>query len=95
MKKELAGSLALALILVASAYGAPHTAGTAGADSSKQITIRIHDYAQVESSVLRNAERTTDDILQEAGVEVLWIECSAGPIPPRSPRAKLQGGPGS
>ncbi len=93
MKRELAGSLAWGLILVTSAYGAPHTSVTAGTDSSKQITIQIHDYAQVEVSILVNAERITDDILQEAGVEVVWIECSAGPIPAKEPACETPMGP--
>jgi hypothetical protein len=93
MKKELAGSLALNLILVTIAYGAPRTSVTDGTDGDKQITIRVRSYAQVESSVLRNAERTTDDILQEAGVEVLWIECSAGNIPAKEPACETPMGP--
>ena len=93
MKRELAGSLALGLILVTSAYGAPHTSVTAGTDGSKQITIRIHDYAQVEFSILVNAERVTDDILQEAGVEVVWIECSDGPMPAKQPACETPRGP--
>lgn len=82
MKTKLLGSLALSLILVTSAYGAPQTSVTAGTDGGKQITIRIHNYAQVETRVLVNAERITDDILHEAGVEVGWLECSAGQVEP-------------
>jgi hypothetical protein len=78
MKEELAGSLALSLILVTTGYGAPRNSVPPGTDTAKQITIRTHNYAQVESSVLVDAERITDDILKEAGVEVAWIECSAG-----------------
>ena len=85
MKKELASSVALSLIWATIAYGAPRTSVTDVADGDKQITIRIHNYAQVESSVLLKAERTTDDILREAGVEVVWIVCSAGTIPAKEP----------
>jgi hypothetical protein len=93
MKKELAGTVALSLILATIAYGAPRTSVTDATDGDKQITIRVHNYAQVESSVLLNAERTTDDILQEAGVEVVWIECSAGSIPAKEPACETPMGP--
>ena len=93
MKKELAGSVAFSLILATIAYGAPRTSVTDGTDGDKQITIRIHNYAQVKSSVLLNAERTTDDILQEAGVEVVWIECSTGSIPAKEPACETPMGP--
>jgi hypothetical protein len=85
MKKELASSVALSLIWATIAYGAPRTSVTDVADGDKQITIRIHNYAQVESSVLLKAERITDDILREAGVDVVWIVCSASPIPAKEP----------
>jgi len=93
MKKELAGSLALSLILVARACGAPQTSSTAGNDGAKQITIRIHNYDQVELGVLVNAERTTNDILHEAGVEVVWLECSTGNMPAKEPACEIPMGP--
>jgi hypothetical protein len=93
MKRELAGSLTLTLILATRACGAPQTSVAAGTDSANQITIRIHNYAQVESGVLANAERTTNDILQGAGVEVVWIECSAGNIPTKEAACEIPMGP--
>jgi len=93
MKKELAGSVALSLILATVAYGAPRTSVTDGTDGDKLITIRIHNYAQVESNVLLSAERTTDDILREAGVAAVWLECSAGSIPAEEPACETPMGP--
>lgn len=93
MKKELAGSLALSLILVTRACGGPPTSATAGKDGDNQIMIRVHNYAQVESSILVKAERITDGILKEAGVEVAWVECSAGSGPAKGPTCDSPMGP--
>ena len=93
MKRELVGSLALSLILVTTVYGAPQTSVTAGTDGIKQITVRIHNYAQVESGVLLDAERTTNDILRVAGVEVVWLECSGDQIPAKEPPCETPMGP--
>jgi hypothetical protein len=93
MKKELAGSLALSLILVTRACGAPQTSVIAGTDSARQVTIRIHNYAQVELGFLANAERTTNDILHEAGVELVWLECSTGNMPAKEPECETPMGP--
>ena len=93
MKRQLAGSLALGLILVAGAYGAPQTSVKPGADGSKQITVRIHNYAQVESGVLVEAERTTDDILRAAGVGVVWLECSGAQTTAKDPACATPMGP--
>jgi hypothetical protein len=93
MKRELAGSLALSLILATTAYSAPHTSVTAETDATKQITIRIHNYAQVEWRVLVQAERTTNYILQDAGVEAVWLECFADSIHPKGPACETPMGP--
>lgn len=81
MKKQLAGSLVLGLILVTRTCGAPETSVAAGRSGDKQITVRIHNYAQVESGDLVKAERIADDILQKPGVETVWIECLDGQTP--------------
>ena len=93
MKKQLAGSLVLGLILVTRTCGAPETSVAAGRSGDKQITIRIHNYAQVESGDLVKAERIADDILQKAGVEAVWIECLAGQTPTGEPACQTPMGP--
>jgi hypothetical protein len=85
MKTQLAASLAVGLILVTGAYGAPRTSPLARTTGDNLITIRIHNYAQVESNDLAKAEATAEDILREAGVEVVWIECPAGNTPTMEP----------
>jgi hypothetical protein len=93
MKRELVGSLALSLIVATTAFGAPQPSVTDGMDGTIQITIRIHNYAQVESGVLVDAKRTTDDILRVAGVEVVWLECSGNQITATEPRCETPMGP--
>jgi hypothetical protein len=42
------------------------------------ITIRIHNYAQVSRSVLLPSTKAASEILREAGVDTVWVECFAG-----------------
>jgi len=50
--------------------------GAARSGSDNRITIRVHNYAQIKASELIKAERITDDIWSQAGVQLTWIECS-------------------
>ena len=93
MKWKLAGSFTVSLILAMSAYAAPHSSASAKNAGERQIRIRIYNYAQVDSGDLVNAERITDDILHQAGVEAVWMECSAGDIPAKDTACKIPFGP--
>jgi hypothetical protein len=89
MKKGLAGSLALGLILGVSPYGAAKTFSREGLGSDKRITIRVHNYAQIDTSDLLKTEQITDDIFRETGVEAAWLECSAGDAPAKDPACEI------
>jgi len=78
MKRQRVGGLILSLILAASSYGSPQDARMTGTMNEGKITIRVHNYAQVKRSVLLPATRAAADILQEAGVESVWVECMDG-----------------
>ena len=78
MKRQRIGGLALSLVLAASSYGGPQDAGMPRTMNERKITIRIHNYAQVKPSVLLPATRAAADILREAGVDSVWVECLAG-----------------
>jgi len=93
MERKLAGSLTLSLMLVMSASGAKHPSNKAGTDADKQIRIRVHNYAQVDSRDLVSAEGIADGILHEAGVEAVWIECSAGDLPAKDAACDTPYGP--
>jgi hypothetical protein len=40
------------------------------------ITILVYNYAEISPLVLAGAEREADRILDQAGVKVLWVDCS-------------------
>jgi len=93
MNRQVIGGLAFSLILGASSYGLPRNAGTPPSRNDRQITIRIHNYTQVKSSLLFQAERAASTILLEAGVNPVWVVCfdsqtqsrdaaCASPVPP-------------
>lgn len=77
MKRQRVGGLALSLILAASSYGRPQDTGVPGTMNERTITIRIRNSAQVKPSVLLPATRAAADILREAGVDSIWVECLA------------------
>jgi hypothetical protein len=85
--------LELSLILVVGVCGVPRASTAAGTDDARQITVRIHNYAQVESSVLVKAERTKVDIFHEAGLQVVWLDCWTCQIPAKEPVCQIPIGP--
>jgi len=70
--------LILSLLVAASAHAAPQAALRAQPNEEKQITLRIRNYARIESGVLLKAETTANKILQEAGAETVWVVCFDG-----------------
>jgi len=75
MKHQVIGSLTASLFLAAASFCAPKSARRAEARSEQQITVRIHDYAHANPTALLHAERVAGDILEQAGVAVVWLEC--------------------
>ena len=77
-------SLAFAscLQLQRSANASPQDGGAPEVLNDRQIVIRVHDYAQVKSKVLLEAEQSAGNILREAGIEVNWVACRVGETPP-------------
>jgi len=43
-----------------------------------QIVVHIHNYARVDATELLGAEKISADILRKAGVDTVWLACSAG-----------------
>jgi hypothetical protein len=76
----LAGlSLAVALGMGgAIGLGFPPAALAATADSSLTITVQVDNYSQASPAVLGAAEHEAGRILGEAGLRVVWLECSTG-----------------
>jgi hypothetical protein len=44
-----------------------------------EMTIRVHNYARVPPSVLRQAEQAASSVLHESGVHAVWVECATVP----------------
>jgi hypothetical protein len=76
MRRALAVSLVVTIVLPTTALSPPQASPTVGRDDTEEITIRVYDYARLEPSVLTSAEGTTAHILEQAGVKAVWIECS-------------------
>jgi len=43
-----------------------------------RITVHVYNYAQVGANVLLEGEQIATDILRKAGVDTVWLACSAG-----------------
>lgn len=54
------------------------TASALPKDDGKQITVRVRNYARMESAVLLKAESTADKVLKEAGAHTDWVLCFDG-----------------
>ena len=63
--------LSVCLMLGPLAFGTPKRQPA----TDRQITIRIHDYAQSAPSVRRHAEEAAGNILKKAGVVARWVDC--------------------
>jgi hypothetical protein len=79
MKKQVVGVLALSLIVGSGLFGTPQGAVIHQTGDENRITIRIHNYALVPPSVLRQAEQTAGSVLREAKVDSAWVECQTVP----------------
>ncbi|MBI3476760.1 MAG: hypothetical protein HY010_13590 [Acidobacteria bacterium] len=70
--------LTLLLLPEATLRAASQSALQLPSDVATQITVRVRNYAQIESNVLSKAETTARKILHEAGVNTLWLVCFDG-----------------
>ena len=59
----------------------PNDGRTPAMWGDSQITIRVHDYAEVKSGVLLQAERSAGNILRKSGIESNWVVCRVGETP--------------
>lgn len=66
------------LLLAASLHATPPVILQVRPNEERQITVRLRNYAQVESAVLASAETTASKILHEAGTETVWVLCFDG-----------------
>ena len=55
-----------------------HAGHLAGSQEVK-LTLRVYDYVPVDPEVLARAEKVTDAILEEASIEITWMDCTPFP----------------
>ena len=74
-----AGRLVLSLLLFVGAAERTTSAAQLPAQAwHPQIIVSVHNYVQVDPIDLQKAEQRAADILRKAGVETVWLVCSAG-----------------
>ena len=78
MKTKQAVGLILSLSVAATSHATPQADQTARRNEEKQMTVRVRNYARIEPGVLLKAERTANKILQDAGVDTVWVLCFDG-----------------
>lgn len=65
-----------AVVLVLPAAGFASSAAQNGqTPSEREISIRIHDYAKANHTVVKHAEQAAGRILKKAGIDARWIDC--------------------
>lgn len=47
-------------------------------DWHPQITLRVHNYSQIDARILLASEQIVSDLLRKAGVDAVWLSCSSG-----------------
>jgi len=85
MTRQIITGIALSLVLAASSYGGPQKDRAVRAETDTEITVRIHNYAKADFSVVLHSERAAGDILRRAGVNTVWVECPVVPAGPHDP----------
>jgi predicted aspartyl protease len=77
--------IAFSLFAPAANLAAPKDERTPRTLGDSQITIRVHDYAEIKSGVLLQAERSAGNILRESGIDTNWVVCRVGETPSPDP----------
>jgi len=76
MSRLLTGCLTLSLILSVSSADLAESTPNGRPDLSLKITVWIYNYAQVSYWTLIRAERVVTKIFRQAGIEMLWLDCT-------------------
>jgi hypothetical protein len=69
---------ALAGLVGVISFAFPETIFASGTDPSPRIRVRVNNYTQATPAMLAGAEREAGRILDRAGLQIVWLDCSAG-----------------
>jgi hypothetical protein len=74
MKTTLGRTLGMGLALASGLTGLGYAAPAAASQTSRAITIHVHNYARVAPNTLAEAEEVTTGIFRQAGLETRWAD---------------------
>jgi hypothetical protein len=74
MKTTLRWTLSAGLLLASGVTGLSHAEAADSSETSPAITIHVHNYAEVASKTLAEAEGVATEIFRKAGVQTRWAD---------------------
>jgi hypothetical protein len=75
MNQSFTGFVLLAALLTSAPQALPEDRGENHDGLPPRINVRVHNYAQVSSDILTQAEVAAAEILGKAGVQITWTNC--------------------
>ncbi len=75
MNQSFKGFVLLAALLTFAPQALPEDRSENHDGFSLRINVRVHNYAQVSSEILAQAEGEAAEILGKAGIEITWTNC--------------------
>jgi hypothetical protein len=75
MNRSFQGFVSLATLLTFAPQALPQGSSENHAGLPPRINVRVHNYAQVSTEILTQAEAEAAEILGKAGIEIAWTNC--------------------
>jgi hypothetical protein len=75
------GLIEVSVLLSVVGFPFPQSACAAPVAPDLTITVRVYDYTRASPTILVGAEREAGRIFHEAGLKVVWLDCTNGPTP--------------
>jgi hypothetical protein len=75
MNRSFQGFVSLATLLTFAPQALPQGSSENHAGLPPRINVRVHNYAQVSTEILTQAEAEAAEILGKAGIEIAWSNC--------------------
>jgi hypothetical protein len=71
-------SIVIGLFLISSSHGSAAPPAAAETGARAHITVNVYNYASVPAAILARAQDEAARIYRKAGVESVWLDCTAG-----------------